>query len=240
MKKYTLISMSVVLAIFASSLSTLALPIGGDNEPFDYLVTGKDLSWLSMGVYGGQFKRKIDFDSGATSILKTTRAHGYVGADLYKWVTVYGLLGASESSLSDSETADAEAEYGGGVRLNLLHHFIAEPTPMEDVVRLNFDASYLHTSSNLAFKKLDWDEMSASLTLELVNHTDGDKFYNPESIGLYFGPIFSLLNSSDFSEDQNFGAIGGLEFYLTDTIVLDLEVQYFNETSADAGLNFHF
>ncbi len=240
MKKYTFTSLSVVIAIFATTLSISAKPIGGSNEPFDYLATGKDLSWLSMGIYGGQFERNIDFENGNNSILKTTRFHGYVGADIFRWITVYGLIGGSESSVGESETADGEAEYGGGIRLNLMHHFIAEPAPMEDVVRLNFDARYLHASSDLNFENLKWDEISASLTMELVNHTAGNKFFNPESIGLYFGPIFSSLNSSDFSEDQNFGITGGIEFYLVDTIVLDIEVQHFSETSAAVGLNFHF
>jgi len=240
MKKHTFISLSVVIAILASSLTISAKPIGGNNEPFDYLITGKDLSWLSIGVSGGQFERNIDLDNGLNSILKTTRAHGYVGADLFKWITVYGLIGTSESKVGESETADSESEYGGGIRLNLLHHFIAEPIPMEDVIRLNFDARYLGSSCDLNFQDLKWNEISASLTLELVNHTTGNKFFNPESIALYFGPIYSSLNSSDFSEDKCLGVTAGIEFFLVDTIVLDLEVQHFDETSVAAGLNFHF
>ena len=240
MKKHIFISLSVVIAIFASTLSISAKPIGGNNDPFDYLATGKDLSWLSMGVYGGEFKRNINFDNGLNSNLKTTRINGYIGADIFKWITVYITAGSGESSVGESETADSEAEYGGGIRLNLLHHFICEPVPMEDVLRFNFDANYLHSSSDLNFETLEWDEMSASLTMELVNHTEGNKFFGPESIALYLGPIFSTLDSSDFKEDQNFGVIGGIEIYLVDTIVLDIEIQHFDETSASVGLNFHF
>jgi len=240
MKKYTFTSLSAVIAIFACTLSLSAKPIGGSNDPFDYLATGKDLSWLSMGIYGGQFERNIDFENGLNSNLKTTRILGYVGADIFNWITVYAVAGSSESKVGESETGDGEGEYGGGIRLNLMHHFIREPVPLEDVLRLNFDARYLHSSSDLNFENLEWDEISASLTMELVNHTAGNKFFNPESIAIYLGPIYSSLNSSDFKEDQNFGVTGGIEFYLVDTIVLDIEIQHFGETSAAVGLNFHF
>ena len=36
------------------------------------------------------------------------------------------------------------------------------------------------------------------------------------------------------------GAVIGMEIFFMDTIVLDLEVQHFEETSAGVGINFHF
>ena len=241
MKKYTYISLFVGISIFASTLSTWAMPIGGNNIPSDYLVKGKDLSSLSMGIYGGQFKRDIKWDnSGITQTLKSNRILGYIGVDLFDWITLFAVGGSSESKIGDSETASSEGEYGAGFRLNLLSHFIAEPVVTEDMIRLNFTTRYLHSSSEIGFNDLSWDEISASLTMELVNHTTGNKFFTPESITLYAGPMYSTFLSDDFSESDDFGLMGGIEFFLVDTIVLDIEIQHIGETSASVGLNFHF
>ena len=241
MKKYTYLSLFVVITIFANTLSVWAMPIGGNNIPSDYLVKGKDLSWLSMGLYGGQFKRDIEWEnSGITQPLKSSRVLGYIGVDLFDWITLFAVGGSSQSKIGEADTADSEGEYGAGFRLNLLNHFITEPMPSEDVIRLNFATRYLQSSSTLGSRDLSWGEISASLTMELVNHTAGNKLFTPESISLYAGPMFSSFLSDDFSESDDFGVMGGIEIFLVDTIVLDIEIQHIGETSVSAGLNFHF
>jgi len=240
MKKYTYISLLVVVAVFVSSISLLAMPIGSSNIPSEYLIKGKDLSWLSIGLHGGQFERDIEWDNGVVQKLKSNRWLGYVGADVFNFITIYAQAGQNESSLNDGEMADAEAAFGGGFRMNLLSHFIREPTLTEDIVRLNFGADYLHTSSDVTYEGIDWDEISTSLTIELVNNTTGNKFFAPESISLYVGPVFSTLISSDFSEDNSLGVMGGLEIFIVDTVVLDFEVQHFGQTSFSGGINFRF
>jgi hypothetical protein len=240
MKKYTYISLSVVIAILVSSLSVMAIPTGSSNIPSEYFIKGRDLSWLSIGIYGGQFERDIKWDNGGIQKLKSNRWLGYVGADVLDFITVYAQAGQSDSSLNDKNSADAEASYGAGVRMNLLSHFIREPTLSEDIVRINLGANLLHSSSDLGFKNVDWDELSTSLTLEIVNNTKGNKFFNPESISLYIGPVFSKLISSSFSEDNDLGIMGGMEIFIVDTVVLDFEVQHFDQTSFSAGINFRF
>lgn len=240
MKKYTYIPLLVVIAIFVNSISLLAMPIGSSNIPSEYLIKGKDLSWLSMGLYGGQFQRDIKWDNGIVQKLKSNRWLGYVGADVFDFITIYAKGGQNESNLNDGDMADGEAAYGGGLRMNLLSHFIREPTLTEDTVRINFGVDYLRTGSDLAFNSVDWSEISTSLTIELVNNTIGNKFFSPESISLYVGPVYSALISSDFSEDNSMGIMGGLEIFIVDTVVLDFEVQYFEQTSFSGGINFRF
>jgi len=216
------------------------MPVASSNIPSEYLIRGKDISWLSMGVYGGQFERAIEWDNGVVQNLKSKRWQGYIGADIFNGITIYAVGGQSESSIGGGDYADAEAEYGAGLRINVLNHFIREPTLTADDVRLNFGARYMHSSSDITFEGVDWDEVSAYLTLELVNHTVGNKFFAPESISLYAGPIYSALISDDFSEDKSIGVMGGLQIFIVDTIALDLEVQHFDETSFSAGINFRF
>jgi opacity protein-like surface antigen len=239
MKKYIYTTLSVSLALVVTTMSAMAVPFGGSNNPFDYAIKGKDLSRLSMGIYGGQFKRDIKWDSGFKQELTSNRGLFYVGVDLVNWFSLYAIGGASQSSLNSGSYGDTQGEFGVGLSMNLLNHMIAEPVITCDAIRFNFSARYLNTGSSIA-GDIDWDELSASLTMELVNNTTGNKFYSPESISLYVGPIYSTLISSDFEEDSSFGIIGGIQCYIVDTISLDLEVQYFDTASVAGGLNFHF
>jgi hypothetical protein len=240
MKKTTFVPLVVSLAIVATSLPLWAVP-SSSNDPFEYMVRGRDLSKLSIGLYAIQSERDISWDdSGITETLKSDRVLGYLGYDILNTVTIYALGGASESKFGNNTESDAEGEYGVGLRANLLSHFIREPTPMEDVVRVNLGAQYLHSSADTGSTSVDWNEISVALTLALVNHTDGNKFFTPESYSIYVGPIYSKLDGDDFEADDDVGVIGGTEVFLTDTIILDIEVQHFENTSVAVGINFRF
>ncbi len=241
MKKLYLTLFVTVVAIAASSLSLLAMPISSSNIPFDYIVSGRDLAFLSVGAYGVSAKRDIEWDGfGNTQKLSMRNFYGYVGVDLQKWITIYGLIGQSESKFGEMPYGDAENSYGGGIRLNLLHHFIREPVPMEDVVRVNLGAQFVRNEAESGFSTVEWDEVSAAVTMGLVNHTDGNKLFTPESIGFYAGPIYSTFVSDDFEAKDEFGIVAGMEIFFMDTITLDIELQHFEKTSVGGGINFHF
>jgi hypothetical protein len=73
MKKTTLVPIAVALAFVASSLSVWAIP-SSSNDPFEYMIKGKDLSRLSVGLYVIQSERDIVWDtSGITETLKSDR-----------------------------------------------------------------------------------------------------------------------------------------------------------------------
>jgi opacity protein-like surface antigen len=240
MKKTTFVPLVVSLSIVASSLSLWAVP-SSSNDPFEYLVRGRDLSKLSIGLYAMQSERDITWDaSGITETLKADHVRGYLGYDIFNAVTIYAVGGSSESKFGDNATADSDGEYGVGIRANVLNHFIRETTPMEDAIRVNLGAQYLRSSADTGGTSVDWDEISVSLTLGLVNHTEGNKYYTPESYSIYVGPIYSKLNSDDFEAKDDVGLIAGMEVFLTDTIVVDFEVQNFENTSVAAGINFRF
>jgi opacity protein-like surface antigen len=240
MKKHTCLSLLVVSALFVNI--TAALAISSNNDPFDYLVKGKDLSRLSMGVYGGQFNRDIEWDnSGIVQKLKSNRFYGYLGVDVIDWLTLYATAGMSESAIEDSSYGDFDGCFGAGFHINFLTHYIREPVLTSDIVRFNFEGNYLHSSADLKYRdSVDWDELNASFTIELVNNTTGIKFYSPESISLYVGPIFSALISDDFSEDNSFGVIGGIQIFVVDTVAIDIQVQHYGQTSVSGGLNYRF
>ncbi len=241
MKKHTYIQ-PVVTFLLGTILSVGAVPISSQDDPFDYAVRGPDLSAFSIGLYSMQTEREIKWDAtGATQVLKQQKVQGYLGVDVLRWLTIYAVGGGSEAKFGDNATADSEGEYGVGFRASLLEHFIKEPVPMEDSLRLNLGGQYTRNSSDDGVGgNVEWNEITAELTLSIVNHTQGHKAFTPESISLYFGPLFSHYMSDDFETEDNMGAVAGMEIFFMDTIILDIEFQHFEETSAGVGINFHF
>ena len=238
MKKHTFGLFAVfAAALFASALSTHAVPISSSNMPDEYAIRGRDLSKLSIGLYSIQAEREITWDvSGVTQTLKSSKVQGYVGYDVLRWLTLYAVGGQSESKFGNAPSADSESEYGIGFRANILNHFIREPLPMEDVIRVNIGGQYSRASADV----VDWDELTVALTVGIVNNTESYKLFAPESISLYFGPLYSAFISDDLDAKDELGAVAGMEIFFMDTIVLDLKVQHFEETSVGGGINFRF
>jgi opacity protein-like surface antigen len=230
----------LVIGLITSTLSLCAMPLGS-SEPSDYLITGQDLSRLTMGVYAVQSSRQITWDrSGITDVMDSDLVQAYLGYDVLDWLTVYAIGGAIESKIEGAEAGNSETELGLGFRVNVLNHFIREPTPVEDVIRINMGVEYVQSSFDTGVASSDWDELTVALTLALVNNTDGNKYYSPESIALYAGPIYSAITGDNFETEDNVGLIAGLEFYITDTFTFDIQVKRFEEMSVGGGFNFRF
>ncbi|MCX7591525.1 MAG: hypothetical protein N2255_07855, partial [Kiritimatiellae bacterium] len=82
-------------------------------------------------------------------------------------------------------------------------------------------------------------ELYASVLFSVVNDIEGNKLYLPYSIALYGGPIFSNLDG-DINEDSLFGAVVGIDVFLTSTMAMQLEVEQLNGTGYTAALRFQF
>ncbi len=218
-----------------------ALAAARSNAGIDYLFRNPSLGRFTAGFYGGQVRRDVS-PSGSPFETQITsdRYYGYLGVDILPWMNLYGILGSNQAKLSNTTVAESEMLYGAGLSFNLLNHFIREPTPMEDVIRINGDLRIVSTKSDLPIGEVSWQEISASLRFSLVNFPVGDKAYRPEAIALYIGPAYSYIASSEVEASQKFGAIGGLEIFFYESLSLDLMVEYYDTASVFGGLNLRF
>ncbi|HAS83020.1 MAG TPA: hypothetical protein DCS43_10205 [Verrucomicrobia bacterium] len=242
MKKiYALLAVGSVIVSFVA-VPAGAIPVGRNNEAINYLFKDPVLTRVTAGLYTGQTEREVTLgDSPSiTRTLSGNRTTGYLGLSVLSWLNVYGLVGQNTAEIEFMSEGDAEMALGFGVSVNLLNHFIREPIPMEDAFRLNLGAQYLSLESDIGYDTLAWDEISASLTLSIVNHLDGNKNYRPESIALYIGPAFSTFRGDAISAETEGGVIGGVEIFITDSVSLDLGFEYFDTANLRAGVNVHF
>lgn len=241
MKNLTLIAVGVISMMTVAFQTASAVPLGRNNEPINYMLQAPDLSRVSAGFYIGEAKRDVTFEgSSLVREMRMPRAFGYVGFDLTQWFNLYAIAGGTSAKV-DNFSGDTGFSYGGGVSINLLNHFIKEPVPYEDAFRINIGAQVLANRSELFSNyTVEWIESSAALTFSIVNHVQGNKYYNPESITLYAGPVLSLISSDEISAETEVGVTGGMEIFFTDSMALDLRIDYFDHVSFSGGVNLRF
>lgn len=234
---FTVVAASLILAPSPAR----AVPLGRGNDAMNYLFKDPVLSRVTAGIYGGEVNREITFkDSSFETEMNASRVTGYLGISIFQWLNVHGIAGQNSAEIPGMAEPDGEAIYGGGVSVNLLNHFLREPVPVEDAFRLNLGLQYLSTEAQFGNELLDWDEFSGALTLSVINHTTGNKYYTPESIAIYLGPAFSVIRSDAFEGKSNGGVVGGLEIFFTDSFAVDIRVEFIEQASASAGVNLHF
>ncbi|MBT3294707.1 MAG: hypothetical protein HN919_01280 [Verrucomicrobia bacterium] len=235
-KTFALLSAAALLAI--SFTSAQAFPTGKSNESGDY-ISGTGLSHLlNGGIYGGTMERDVQF--GAVVLpLETSKAVLYLGLELRPWVTLFVGGGAAEHELGMAD-GDSSHMVEAGLLLNVIDHDILDPTLFEDRLRLNMGATWSMTEANWYGEDVKWQEINAFVTLSIVNDTTGNKHFNPNSIALYAGPMYSYIDSDDLEADQELGFMAGIEIFMSETISLDLGLRQFDGTGFEGGLNIQF
>ncbi|MDA0989816.1 MAG: hypothetical protein O3A51_03595 [Verrucomicrobia bacterium] len=220
-----------------------ASPRGGSNYGIEYLAGESNKDNWSGGIYLHGRERLVKI-GGTPAILDESRAMVQVGYQIYRWITVYGLAGASDSDLKPGVTkADSyQSAFGLGIEADIFSHEIQDPLLMEDKIRVNGSLSYQRTSVESFRSDLTLDELMGSLTISLVNDVAGNKIYHPESIAFYFGPIYNSIlgNDIDDSPDQKWGFTGGLEVFHTERVSYFGQIESFEKSGYTAGLNVRF
>jgi opacity protein-like surface antigen len=233
-------SLLLAVAVLAvGSTAAVAVPVGSSDLQADYLFGPNIPSFVGCGVYGGVQDREVVVRS-FTETLSSSRVMAYLSVEPLSWLTLYVAGGMGRHELGNAPTSSSELEYEAGFHLNLVDRIILDPTLFEDRIRLNTGASISGARGEWYGDTVDWHEIQASLTLSVVNDVSGNKFFNPESIALYVGPLFSILQGDELEESTQFGLLVGVEVFVSDSLSFNLGMRHIDETGIDAGLHLHF
>jgi hypothetical protein len=223
----------------ATLTTAWAVPVGNNNVGREYLVAAQDLSVWRFGAYVEEREHDIEIYRGFAEPVKLSKTMGYVGLDILPWITVYGTAGSCDADLN--AWGGSEPEYGAGINLNLLDYEILDPTLFEDRVRVNAGFRATRSETSIRFsEKAKWTEWFASATLSIVNDVKGEKFFSPNSIVLFGGPLYASLDSPDFDQDNTFGFTLGIEIFYTDSISFYGALETFEGSGAMAGIDIRF
>lgn len=252
MKKHKTSIIWIIFALLVSSLPTvIANPVSGSNDNYDYLLGGTDFSKFSLGLYSKKrvvlIKASPNLSEYEMSMKKTS---AYIGYDALRWATAYITFGNTDTRLDTGyyplgyhQTFNgAEGEAGCGVVLNLIDHDIADPTLIEDRIRVNANIEYTGSKAywKYASKTVKWSELYASLTMSLINQIHGSKEFWPHALAFYGGPVYSRIISADLKHDGEWGFTGGFSIMYSENVTINLGYEQLEGKGYTAGANIRF
>jgi opacity protein-like surface antigen len=163
----------------------------------------------------------------------------YVGLEVTPWATIFVGGGMGDHQLGMTES-DTRHKLEAGILVNLIDHEILDPTLFEDKLRVNAGASWAYTEAEWVDQDVRWQELTAFLTVSVVNDTTGNKFFNPNSVAVYAGPLFNYIQSDEIELRDELGFLAGIEIFLTESISLDLGMRHISTTGFEGGLRIDF
>lgn len=226
---------AVIVSSFFSATQTYALPAGAAQHQGEYFLGDEDLGRWSMGVYYLDREREIS-TLGYTRRMDSAKTMGYVGYEFIYGLVGYLTAGSADTRFEFLSVKDDHSEYGFGLLFNILDHEIPDPLLMEDRIRINGCLQYTQGGANWINTELDWQEYYGTLTVSLINDIWGDKYFNMESIGFYFGAIYSDINCSGFEVESKFGFCSGIEMMITEKVSIDLGMETLDRGAVYAGI----
>jgi hypothetical protein len=237
-KKNVLAIVTVVSVLSLANVAAWAAPMGNVMAGRKYFVAAKDLSPWTAGVYFRGMSRDGEVDNTAQTI-EGSKLCLYTGYDVLPWMTPYVKLGTGSISLDGSGNKDYNPEFGFGLRLNLLHHEIMDPTLFEDVIMINASCEYSVTEATRDEDTQAFAELYAAATVSILNEILGDKFYLPNGISLFLGPTYSIIESSATTTDDDFGFLFGVDIFHSERVsyYFSAEIIGSNSSAVMAGLN---
>jgi hypothetical protein len=236
-KSSSLILLAFVLTcLLTTPAHVSALPVGTGSHPGEYLVSAEDLNEWYVGAYMLDRKRDVRIAHSYKSPMYAEKTMVYVGYEFLYGLIGYGTFGSTETRFSGS-AGDSSSEYGGGIHLNIMHHEIPDPTLPEDRFTIDSNLQYTKSSGQWGRRDVEWDEWYGSLTFTFINNLEGNKFYNPNSLGFFFGAAFSDLQTSSFQVDSPLGYTAGVIIFYSENVTIEIGVEGFDYTSSTIGLH---
>lgn len=215
--------------------------VGG---PRDAMVEVVEIRNWIVGADATQTRRDVDIN-GLSDRLESDRYSGFLGFCPTKWLILYGTLGRV---MADVGPADLGEGWGWGLGLHsrLWRHDLKDPEFLAgrwsiragaEVRRADCDAGHWQTVS-----------AAADLHFELFAESPAAIDRVPFSLGLYAGPLYSLLDgrvdigvqNRDFEGASSWGFAGGVEVYLSHNVVIGLQLEFVEGTSWGVSARYTF
>ncbi len=193
---------------------------------------------LSVGIYGGSIERQVEYANSVES-LDTEYFTICLGIEVTPWLTAFLGTGRADHQLG-TQGSDGSQTFEAGFLFNLIDHEILDPTLFEDKLRVNAGLSLAYSDAEWDDDEVQWQEITAFLTASIVNDTIGNKFFNPNSVAIYIGPMFNYIESSDIELRETFGFMAGIEVFLTESVSLDMGLRHLDSTGFEGGLHIDF
>ena len=238
MKTFKLLKSAILVNVLFSSLVLAAPQIGRSQGGRQYLISSDALHNWSIGAYVSESRRDVRV-RGQNNQMKSKSSGVYVGYDVLRWATVFGIAGLSNTSFNHRYSS-SHNELGLSLQLNLIDHELMDPTVMENRLRLNLQTSYMWHKADYPGGSVAWGDLSTGLMFSVVNDTPSFKVFWVENIALFGGPVYSKLIGSNLSERSNVGYAAGIEVGVSEKVSLLAGIKDIDRTSAMGSITVRF
>ena len=173
-----------------------------------------------------------------------------IGFGLTDFLEIFGDVGACYDDFEDFNLA-----YGGGARLNLYEAKSGGLRGFYTALQAEFhkgklETDYQSVQGNKFSKEADWWDFAGKVEIGLARnrfavYAGGTYFIYREDTDRNqlenLPPGLTLVKFEDeLEEDNNLGAYGGLSFYLTPGLLLNVEGQVITQNSISAAIEYRF
>ena len=236
-------------ATLASAQRNVEEDVSGEQA----LLTWSNPAGWEAGLVYAHVSRDVDLE-GQTARLKGDIAEAEIGVSPWSWLLLYGRAGGSRARLEGvmRDESDAGGGGGGGALLNLWQVYEGVQVTAWRLT-LQLAGQYLyHTTQDDGDGQLEWGE--ALVWLPLNYHLSFARTFRNsymaefQSLAVYAGPAFSKVDGTwtrhgveqDFEEEDNFGVVGGGEFWLLENLSFGARAEWFEQTSLQATVRYRF
>jgi hypothetical protein len=207
----------------------------------------------SIGVEGTRDWRDVEVD-GRVQRLEAWAVRGLLGYQPLPWLGLEAGAGSSQADLGGVE-GDADFTWLLRAKANLVEIAVSSKPgmPRHILLRGSLMASYLEADSTCEAGKINWNEWRLVPSLQyIINLLRGgyQDPYEPASITLRAGPVFSFIKGSrdDFDgervvdEHKDTGLCGGIDLLMASGLSLGAEISFFEDEdwSIMAGVGYKF
>lgn len=214
----------------------MAFPMGSGEEAERYLVSDQYLNRWAIGAYYLDRTRDINTLNRQATMM-STKFMGYIGYEFRYGIYAYLTVGTTDTRFQYLNISDQRAEYGAGLQFNILNHEIPDPTLMEDRITVNANIQYTQFAADWFLNEIEIDEVYGTLTMSIINDIEGNKYFNLNSIGFFFGAAYSHIISSSIDEKTSMGFTAGIDLYLTEKVSFEIGTESIDEGSVFGGIH---
>ena len=212
----------------ANAGDALANPRAAEASGADFIVAADDLSGWHVGGFYRYQSREIDrgFDNHSRDAFAF-----HIGRDIFRWFSIYGFVGTVDCELEKSfYDSDMAVLYGGGAWFNIVDQDLLTSLAVETKMRIQACAQISTATPEMGGRELEYTETYATLTFSVINEIVGNKNLWPDAIGLFFGPVYSDLDSDDLdATGDDLGMIFGLDVYVSRNVSLSASYETYGD-----------
>ena len=217
------------------------------------LLTWSDPAPWQVGLVYQNISRPVELE-GAEWDLSGDAIDASIGVTPWDWLLLYGQAGISSARLDGPMREDADYGAGGllGASVNLWQVYEGvQVTSWRFTIKLAGQYAYRTTADN-GEGEVQWGEALVMLPLDyhLTFARTFRNFYMAEFQGfhVYVGPAYSQVDGTwtrndlerEFEEAQAVGVVGGIELWLLENLAFGVRADWFDGTSAQLSVRYHF